>query len=83
VTKDSIDDATTGQEVVSSGATMAVLGAGIDGALKIKSLEPHAASAAAAVTASNKVCGRIGSHFFVSCISIDLKVIFLSISYKF
>jgi hypothetical protein len=72
-----------GQDVVSSGATMADLAAGIDGALKIKSLEPQATRAAAAATAKSTVCGRNCRHIFVSCISIDFKIISRSISYKF
>jgi len=83
VTKESIDDATMGQDVVSSGATMADLGAGIDGALKIKSLEPQATRAAAAATAKITVCGRNCRQVFVCCIAIDLKVMSRSISCKF
>jgi hypothetical protein len=62
---------------------MADLGAGIEGALKIKSLEPQATKAAAAVTANSTVCGRNCRHIFVSCISIDFKVMSRTISYKF
>jgi hypothetical protein len=72
-----------GQDVVSSGATMADLAAGIDGAPKIKSLEPQATRLAAAATANSTVCGRNCRHVFVCCIAIDLKVMSRSISYKF
>jgi hypothetical protein len=59
-----------GQEVVSSGATMAVLGAGTDGALKIKSLEPQATKAAAAPTAKITVCATAAKYLFVALPSI-------------
>jgi hypothetical protein len=72
-----------GQDVVSSGATMADLAAGIDGALKIKSLEPQATRAAAAAAANSTFCGRSCRHLFVCCIAIDLKVMSRSISCKF
>jgi hypothetical protein len=62
---------------------MAVFAAGMEGGPKTISLDPHATSPAAAAKVSNTVCGLNCCHFFVRCISINLKVMSHSFSYKF
>ena len=72
-------DATMGHEVVNSGATMAVLAAGMLGGANTKSLVPQATTPNATKVVSNTVRGLNELKVNVRCLSVDVKDMFRSI----